>query len=337
MGTINLTGLATGLDTNELITKLMLIERQPRTRLTNQQTDIQANKNALQAVSDALKKLNAASQALADPTLFANKQTVEVGNAAAASATVTSGAPAGGYALEVVQLARASQSSYAFAAPTADGTIEIAGNGWADSIEFKDGDKLADIVTRINSDSKLHVVASVTTVNGVERLSFSSRATGADSGFSASSAGVLSGEVTKAGQNSLIRIDGEEHTSANNVFANVIPGVTLQLRGVTSTATTINVGASGTDPKAVQDAVKSFVDAYNGSLDLIRTATAVSEKAKGQLGGDITLTQLHEQLRSALISIAPAAALRCRWRRSGSPPARRPARRPTRPTRSRVG
>jgi flagellar hook-associated protein 2 len=305
MGMINLTGLATGLDTNELITKLMTVERQPRTRLATKQTNIQANKTALQAVSDALKKLHAASQALADPTLFANKQSVEVGNAGAATATITSGAPAGGYALEVVQLARASQASYAFTKPTADGSISISGNGWSDTVEFKDGDKLSDIATRINSDSKLHVVASVTTVNGVERLSLSSRATGLDSGFTASSPGVLSDEVTKAGQDSLIRIDGQEHSAATNVFANVIPGVTLQLRGVTSSATTINVGAAGTDPKAVQDAVKAFVEAYNGALDLIRTATAVSEKAKGQLGGDVTLTQLHEQLRSSLIASGP--------------------------------
>lgn len=302
---INLTGLATGLDTNEFITKLMAVERQPRTRLATQQTDIQANKAALQAVSDALKKLHAASQALADPTLFANKQGIEIGNAGAATGTITAGAPAGGYSLEVVQLARASQASYAFTKPTADGSISISGSGWSDTVEFKDGDKLSDIATRINSDSKLHVVASVTTVNGVERLSLSSRATGLDSGFTASSPGVLSDEVTKAGQNSLIRIDGEEHSAANNVFANVIPGVTLQLRGVTSSPTTINVGAAGTDPKAVQDAVKTFVDAYNGALDLIRTATAVSKTSKGQLGGDVTLTQLHDQLRSSLIASGP--------------------------------
>lgn len=305
---INLTGLATGLDTNELITQLMSIERQPKARLATQQLGIQANKAALQAVSDALKKLQSASQALSDPALFSNRQSLEIGNASAATGTVTSGAPAGGYALEVVRLARASQSSYAFAAPTADGTIAIAGSGWSDAVVVKAGDKASDIAARVNGDSTLHVVASVTTVDGVERLSFSSRATGAASGFTAASAGVLSDEVVRAGQDSLIRIDGEEHSAAGNVFDGVIPGVRLQLRGVTATPTTINVGVSGTDPTAVQGAVESFVEAYNATLDLLRTATAVSEGAKGQLGGDVTLTQLHDQLRSALISIGPGGA-----------------------------
>jgi flagellar hook-associated protein 2 len=93
---INLTGLATGLDTGALIDNLMAIERQPRTRIASQQTAQLSAKNALQAVSDALKRLGTAAQALADPTVFGNKQQVGVGNAATATATMVSGAPTGG-------------------------------------------------------------------------------------------------------------------------------------------------------------------------------------------------------------------------------------------------
>lgn len=308
MATINLTGLATGLDTSALIDQLMAIERQPRARLASQQADQQASKNALQAVSDALKKLQTAGQALSDPTIFGNKQAVSIGNAATATATMLSGAPTGGYTLQVERLARSSQASYAYTAPTADGTIALAGAGWNDAIAVSAGASASDLVARINGDPSLHVVASVTTVDGAERISFASRATGAASGFTASAPGVLADEVTKAGQDALVRIDGEEHTSATNVVDGAIPGVRLALRGVDAVGTTVTVTPPGADTAAVGKVAKDFVDAYNSALDLLRTTTAVSATSSGQLGGDQGLVSLQAQLRSALVSMSGGGA-----------------------------
>jgi flagellar hook-associated protein 2 len=301
---INLSGLATGLPTDELIANLMSLERQPRTRVVTQRTNEQSMKSALQGVSDQLKKLQTAAQALSDPTLFGNKQSVEIGNAATATATLVSGAPTGGYSLQVDRLARSAQASYGYTPPTADGTIELAGTGWTDSIAIKADEKASDLVARINGNPALHVVASVTTVDGVERLSFASRATGATSGFTASADGVLADEALKAGLDASVRIDGQVHTSATNVLEGAIPGVKLQLRGLDSVGTTVNVGAPGADTKSVGDAAKAFVDAYNASNDLLRKLTAVSSTSKGQLGGDSTLTAMQNQLRSAMISVS---------------------------------
>ncbi|MEV4422501.1 flagellar filament capping protein FliD [Patulibacter sp. NPDC049589] len=308
MATINLTGLATGLDTSALIDQLMAIERQPRTRLATQQADQQASKSALQAVSDALKKLQTAGQALSDPTIFGNKQAVSIGNAGTATATMLSGAPTGGYTLQVERLARSSQASYAYTVPTADGTVAVAGAGFNDAIAVTAGTSASDLVARINGDPSLHVVASVTTVDGAERISFASRATGAASGFTASASGVLADEVTKAGQDALVRIDGEEHTSATNVVDDAIPGVRLALRGVDTVGTTVTVTAPGADTAAVGKIAKDFVDAYNSALDLLRTTTAVTATSSGQLGGDQGLVSLQAQLRSALVSMSGGAA-----------------------------
>jgi flagellar hook-associated protein 2 len=301
---INLSGLATGLPTDELIANLMSLERQPRTRVVTQRTNEQSMKTALQGVADQLKKLQTAAQALADPTLFGNKQSVEIGNAATATATLVSGAPTGGYSLQVDRLARSAQASYAYTPPTADGTIELAGTGWTDSVAVKADETASDLVARINGNPALHVVASVTTVDGVERLSFASRTTGAASGFTASASGVLSGETLKAGLDASVRVDGQVHTSPTNVLEGAIPGVKLQLRGLDSVGTTVNVGAPGADTKGVGDAAKAFVDAYNASNDLLRKLTAVSATSKGQLGGDSTLTAMQNQLRSAMVSVS---------------------------------
>lgn len=305
---INLTGLATGLDTGSLIDSLMSIERQPRTRLATQQSTQQANKSALEAVVTKLKALQTAAQGLSDATLFGNRQSVSVGNAQTATATITAGAPTGGYTLQVDRLARASQASYAYASPTADATIAVSGGGWDDVISVAAGTSAADLAARINGDSSLHVVASVTTVDGVERLAFASRATGAASGFSATAADVLSDGTTKAGQDAQVRIDGEVVTSATNVVENAIPGVRIALRGIDTAGTTINVSAAGADADAVSAAAKTFVDAYNGALDYLRTMTSVTASTKGQLGGDSALLGLQTQLRGALVSMGAGGA-----------------------------
>lgn len=300
---ISLTGLATSLDTDALIESLMAIERQPRTRIATQRTTEQTNKTTLQSVSDQLKKLQTAAQALADPSLFGNKQSVDVGNASTASATLVSGAPTGGYTLQVDRLARSAQASYAYTPPVGAGTIAVAGAGWSDSITVGDGESATDFVARVNGNPSLHVVASVATVDGVERLSFASRTTGATSGFTASAAGVLADEQLKAGLDASIRIDGQTHTSSTNVVEGAIPGVKLQLRGLDSVGTTVNVGAPGADTKGVGDAAKAFVDAFNASNDLLRKLTAVSATAQGQFGGDSTLTAIQSQLRNAMVSV----------------------------------
>jgi flagellar hook-associated protein 2 len=300
---INLTGLATGLDTSALIDNLMAIERQPRTRIAAQQTAQLSAKSSLQAVSDALKKLQTAGQALSDPAIFGNKQAAQIGNAQTATATIVSGAPTGGYTLQVDRLARSSQASYAFTPPAAATTIDVAGAGWADSIAIGAGEASADLVARINGDPALHVVASVTTVDGQERLSFASRATGAASGFTASSAGVLSDEQSTAGHDASVRLDGVVRTSPTNVLENAIPGVRLALRGVDTAGTTVTVSAPGADPDAVGKVAKDFVDAYNAALDVLRTTTAVTQTSKGSLGGDQGLTGLQSVLRNAMISV----------------------------------
>jgi flagellar hook-associated protein 2 len=301
---INLTGLATGLDTGALIDALMAVERQPRNRLAIQQTAQMTAKSSLQAVADALKKLQTAATALSDPSIFGNKQSAEIGNAATATATIVSGAPTGGYTLQVDRLARSSQASYVFTKPTADATIDVTGAGWSDQITVRADEAPADLVARINGDPSLHVVASLTTVDGQERLSFASRATGLASGFTAASAGVLSDGRTTAGQDASVRIDGVVHTSSTNVLDSAIPGVRLALRGVDTVGTTVTVSAPGADGEAIGKIAKDFVDAYNAALDLLRTTT----DARGALGSDVGLNGLQTALRGALVQMTDGVA-----------------------------
>ncbi|MGE4428980.1 MAG: flagellar filament capping protein FliD [Solirubrobacteraceae bacterium] len=304
MAGISFGGLASGLDTATIISSLMGLERQPRVRLAAEQTQQQTSKTAVQTAITTLKDLQSAARALADPALFGNRQTVSVADPSRVTATMTGGAAAGGYAVQVDQLARAAQAGYAFTPPAADGSITLSGSGWSDEITFTAGTSAQDIVSRVNGDASLHVVAAVSVVGGVERLTFSSRTTGADSGFTASSAGVLGDEALRSGQDAIVQIDGVTHSSATNTVADAIPGVQLTLTGVTATPTTVNVGIPGVDTDAATAAAEAFVNAYNGAIDLLRTQTANDPSGtKGVLAADRTMIAVLDDIRNALIAI----------------------------------
>jgi flagellar hook-associated protein 2 len=60
---IRLTGLVSGLDTDSIVTQLMALDRQPRSRLEYQQTAVQARQTNLR---DVVSKLSTLKLAAAD-------------------------------------------------------------------------------------------------------------------------------------------------------------------------------------------------------------------------------------------------------------------------------
>ena len=64
MAGIQLSGLASGLDTASIIDSLMAVERQPRTRIEMRQASEQARRDGLKQVPTQLKSLQDAATAL---------------------------------------------------------------------------------------------------------------------------------------------------------------------------------------------------------------------------------------------------------------------------------
>ena len=91
-------------------------------------------------------------------------------------------------------------------------------------------------------------------------------------------------------------------TSASNKVTGVLPGITLNLTGV-SASSTANVSLSlSTDEAAIKKSVTSFVDAYN---QLKTTAANLTKydttgKSNGALFGDATTRQIMEGIQSVL-------------------------------------
>src|SRR5580704_7275080 len=68
---LQVTGLASGLDTNAIVNALMASQQQQVTNLTNQQSGLTAMNTQLQAIQAALTKVTDDAQALGNPSLFA--------------------------------------------------------------------------------------------------------------------------------------------------------------------------------------------------------------------------------------------------------------------------
>jgi|SRR5919204_2804734 flagellar hook-associated protein 2 len=298
---LQLGGLASGLDTDSIVAQLMATERQPRVRLTQQQSVVQARQKVLGDVATKLRALQDAMADLRSPGLFADTQTVDSSDPSKVTATRTGGTGPGGYTIAVTQLASATQTSYAWSAPTAD--WQIGG------VTIHAGTSLDDAVGLINGDAKATVYAA--NVSG--RLVLTNRQTGAtpvDTGTGAP----LSGAQERLGRNAQWSLDGvAQPDSPTNTITNGILGLTLTLKAPT-TGVTVNVGAPAADTSAITGKVKAFVSAYNDAMDFIRgkleeetvkDPSTAADRAKGVLRGDPMLSALMTNLRRSVSDAIP--------------------------------
>lgn len=308
MAGLQLSGLASGLDTQTIISQLMSIERQPRTQLTDRQSRVQARHDALADIRSQLSRLKDAAAALKSEATWGDTQTVSSTDSASVAVRRTAGAASGGYQVSVTSLARADQHTFAYAPPGAATTLTVNGA----SVDLAAGATVDDAVAAINGSDTANVYA----VNVQGKLVLSAKTTGAASAFTASG-GPLTEDVAaaRAGADAVYSVDGVGHTSASNVVANGIPGVELTLKAQTASPLTVTVGDPGPDQEAILSRVKAFVSAYNDTVDKIRAKTSEkrvldpqtnADKLKGVLFGDSGLNGVLASLRS---TVGPLASL----------------------------
>lgn len=309
MAGIALTGLASGLDTESIITQLMSAESQPRVNMTYKQAAEQARSTGLQNIASKLSALKLAATTLRSAGTWGDAQSIESADTTKVAARTIAGAASGGHTIAVTGLARATQSMFDYTPPSADGTITVNGQ----SVAVAAGATIDDAVAAINGTDSAGVYA----VNVGGRLALSSKATGAASAASASGT-MLAGASTLAGSDSSFTVDGVPYTRSSNVVADAIAGVELTLKGATA-GTEVTVSTPGPDPNAVVQAATSFVSAYNATVDAIRSQTtqtrvtnpaSTSDAAQGALFNDTGLNGILSSLRSVVstpIAGAPSA------------------------------
>ncbi len=81
------------------------------------------------------------------------------------------------------------------------------------------------------------------------------------------------GALARAGRDAIYTVDGVTRTSSTNTIRDAVAGVTVTLKALTTTSgpVTVTVGAPGSDTDAITRKVQAFVDAYNATIDMIRT------------------------------------------------------------------
>lgn len=286
-GSVNITGLASGLDTNEIINALLSVERRPVAQMSNQQTTLQAQQNQLRQIQGNLQQLAFSAADLALPSLFETSQTVSSSNPSQITATTTSGAGVGGYQVNVTQLANSAQRTFAFSSPASADTITIDGH----EVSVAAGASIQSVVNTINAAGGMTVYAAAL---DEQTIVLSSRATGdTGEGFIqvADEGGTLSEKagLAKQGRNAEYTVDGVPGSSSKNTVTNAIAGVTLNLNALTTVSgpVTVNVAAPAPSASSIVSQVQSFVTLYNSTIGSIQTQLSTKPPSNPQSAGEL--------------------------------------------------
>ena len=319
-------GLATGMDTQSIIDKMVQLESQPLTDLQQRQSAFSSQVSLLGDLSSKLGDLQAAASALASGGVLANQAT---SSNSSFSAVPGAGATPGAYQVQVNTLATAAKwrsgpfgSSDAVQAGTL--TLTVAGNtypppdpttGVVTPITITAGESLAQIASDIRA-SGAPVSATVLNDGTSDYLSITNLATGYGASGPSSALQVAftptdpSGPGTaldasayqQAATNASFAIDGLTFSRTSNTVTDALPGTTLTLESMGGPAETLTIG---TDVSGTQANLQKFVDAYNTVMSAVQKQLAVTQGTDRSttLAGDPTVLGLEQALESLGSSI----------------------------------
>ena len=306
-------GLATGIDTNSIVTELVRAESIPIERLRTKQANHDSMASRFETIRDRMNELQSAMDAITDTSAPA---TVSSSAESIVGATSQGAAQPGAYVVEVSQLAAAERTHSNGVASKdtpglwADGSsIGITVGADAEvSISVSSTDTLASIAQRIN-DSDLRASASVIFDGSEYRLQVSGDDTGLANSVSFTETGLDLGLTNPANEtvsaaDALFSIDGLAMTRSSNDVSEAITGFQLSLDAVTTSPVTVNVGSNS---DALGEKLQTFVDAYNSVVNGIAVESVFTGEARtgDSLAGDSTLRSLQRSLNSSLFGTLP--------------------------------
>lgn len=305
-------GMASGLNTTDIIRQLMQVEAIPQTLLKSKATSIQAGVDAYASIRTKVTAVRTAAEALHSATSGWRPLAATSSDEGAVSVSAGSGVPGGALSFNVTQLATAMQRSSAdtFAGLDADlGGRTIAITRGGQTLEST-ATTLKDLVAEINADETLGVRASTIQVTpGQYRMVLTSTETGADNAFSTVSTGWSNGFVVgTAAQDAQLDVGGISVTRSSNTISDLIDGATITLTATTTSPVTVEVTR---DASSLATKVKALVDAVNGALGEIKLRTGYNAETnqRSSLTGDATSRQLTQMVTSALGGSVAGSAL----------------------------
>ncbi len=309
----SVSGLASNLDTSSIVDKLVELESAPLTQLKNKQTAMKSQVSILGTIASKMDALKTAMKGLSDDGVLA---VTNASSAVGYSATPGSDASAGRYSIQTLSLANAAKArSTAFSSSASEvkaGTLSISVSGTAYSVAIAQGATLADVAETI-STSGAPVTASVISDGTQSYLSITNKDTGYTIGGDPSNALVitesstgssgtaLGATITSAATNARVKVDGLTIERKSNEISDAVPGTTLTLKQITSTAEDL-VLASDRDGTA--ERLNTFITAYNDVLSTVQKQLAVGAATdrESTLAGDSVLRTLQSSIQRLITS-----------------------------------
>lgn len=317
MATIQAPGIGSGLDVNDIVTKLMEIERQPIDSLTTKKSFVNAQISAYGSLKSKIADFQTAMANLNSPAKFQVFQGSS-GNESIFKTSVSSSAVAGNYNIEVVSLAErdkiATKAYTDSNTVVGEGTLNISIG--SESFELtidSSNNTLSGIRDAINqATDNTGVSATIVTGNEGARLVLSSQETGLDNALrisvtdndgnntdetglsalaydpDAADPVVFRAPITSA-QDALVRIDGFDVSSGSNSITGAIDGVTID--AVSMGSSTLSVTR---DDEKILESVEAFASAFNA------LRSEINNQRSGQLEADSTLLSLERQMFDVL-------------------------------------
>ncbi|WP_432467964.1 flagellar filament capping protein FliD [Agarivorans sp. Z349TD_8] len=328
---ITAAGIGSGLDLEALIDVSVQAERAGKDdRLKQTKATLDVTLSAVGSVKSALSSFLAILEKAKEPSTFIPRvaTTGEAEGNESLIVDLGSDATNGNYSIQVQQLAKGSTltsidatanggtalySSQDDVIATSDGQLTFStANGESMVLDVAAGTTLKELREQINSHENNFGISANLIDTGTEiRLAISSEETGDGNTLTLTNTGAnseldnftnASGKMDVVDATSAsITIDGIEATSSTNDFKDVISGISINVKKVTSSP--VSVGIAPSEDKAIEN-MKAFVDAYNkvvSEIDKYSKPEAVVEGEDGassrkELSGDAMFRSLRYTL-----------------------------------------
>ena len=310
------------IDFGSIVTALMNQASEPLAALQSRQESINSQISSMASLGNRISALKSAADDLADLDNF-TAFTSSTSDSTALTSTTGSGAIAGHYDIQVLELARAQVTASASTAPDADTTIVATGGSLTiggKSVAITSGVTLSALAKAINRTDDIGVTASVVRSGaGAYRLVLKSENTGADGAFPLTN--TLSGGASAvtftdtdadgtsgdtAADNAVqasdarVLVNNVEAQSSTNEFSEAVPGVTFTVLKK-DPAATIGLDVSA-DASSLKATIGKFISSYNDLANYMSDQQTTAGKGDTRsIGHSPMLRQLRNDIRASLL------------------------------------
>ena len=322
MSSFTVGGLSTGIDYNDLISKLMDVKRQPIKILENKKSTYNDQMSSYSELSSKLSDLKSAVEKLKTSSSF-YVNTASVSDETVLDATASGTASVGNYSISVTTLASEEKEVHSGSGLTS--SSDVVNNSGSDkafqytyagtqrTLTVADGTTLDGLRNLINDDTDNPGVSATLVNDGTNyRLIITGNDTGATNTITIDGGTTLDGNnntinftasafsENKKADDADFTVDGLQISRDTNSISDVISGLTINLKKDNASATVTVVP----DNDSIKEQIEDFVSAYNDVMSFLSTHTAYDSATgeSGILSGEATARSIQNRIREMVTS-----------------------------------